>query len=207
MPFSPAAEDIMLDGLNGGTLTSVIAYGSLHSAYSSTGASELSGGSYARVALSADWSAASAAEKALGSQPSAFSVPGSTTALFAGFWSASSGGTFSGMGPLGAGSPFGFTSAAGTPSLYTAPNSTYPGSQTVVLFDSAGATISSDFTVGAVYYTVNVSGDTFNLATTSGGTGIASSHAGAGIVQSIAAETFGSPGTLQLTTATALYLY
>jgi len=71
-----------------------------------------------------------------------------------------------------------------------------------VLFDSAGATISTDFTLGQIYYVVSPSGDTFQLSATSGGSGIGTSHLGAGIVQGVTVETYGSQGTFSLTSDT-----
>lgn len=56
----------------------------------STGTSEVTGGSYARVQTT--WSAASAASKA-GSQVT-INIPAGTTITHWGFWTASSGGTF-----------------------------------------------------------------------------------------------------------------
>ncbi len=192
----------MLDALNGGTVTSIIAYASLHSGYSSTGSNELTGGSPAYARESVTWNAASAASKTTASVGGTFNVPSSGTVAFVGLWSASSSGTFAGMGPNGGATQYGFTSASGTASLFTAPGSSYTTNATVVLFDSAGATISSDFTVGQVYYVVSPSGDTFNLALTASGSGINSSHNGAGIVQGITVETYGAQGTFTLSSDT-----
>lgn len=57
---------------------------------STTGANELSGGGYARQALS--WGSASAG--AVTAAAVAFAIPASTTIAYIGFWTASSGGTF-----------------------------------------------------------------------------------------------------------------
>src|SRR6266567_3917941 len=66
-------------------------YISLHTADpGTTGASEVSGGSYARVQTT--WSSASAASKS-GSQVT-INVPASTTVAYWGLWSASSSGTY-----------------------------------------------------------------------------------------------------------------
>lgn len=217
MPFSATGLQQMLDGLNFSfsTYTGQIFYASLHTAYSATGANEVSGGSYARIQLGtsgADWSTATSAipsVKALGTAPSAFAVPAATTVEYIGFWSALTSGNFAGMGPNGGATQFGFTSTSASPSVYTAPGSSYSAGQTVVLFNGAGATISSDFTIGTVYFIAASpapSGATFSLATTLGGSAINSTHAGAGIVQAITTETFGSAGTFTLTTATQLTL-
>ena len=106
------------------------------------------------------------------------------------------------MGPNGGAAQYGFTSTAASPVVFTAPNSGYSNNQTVTLFDSAGGSVSSDFTIGSIYYVTNASGATFQLASSSGGTSINSSHVGAGIVQGVAVETYGSQGTFQLTSET-----
>jgi hypothetical protein len=94
--FSSTAEDSALDGANG-LAGSGNNYISLHTSSPSTsGANEVSGGSYARAQTT--WSSSSAGSKA-GSQVT-LNVPASTTIEYFGFWSASSGGTYLGGGPL-----------------------------------------------------------------------------------------------------------
>lgn len=190
----------MLDSLNGGSPSSVIAYASLHTAYSSSGSSEVSGGSYARQAVT--WSSASGGSKAAASVAGSFSVPASTTVAFVGLWSALSGGTFGGMGPNDAGTLYAFTCTSGTPGVFTAPGSSYSNGNTVVLFDGAGATIPSAFTVGTIYYVVSASGTSFSLSATSGGSAINTGGAGAGIVQAVTTEAFGAAGTFTLSSET-----
>lgn len=208
MPFSTTAQDQMLDALNGGSPSSIILYASLHTAYSTSGANEVTGGSpaYARIQLGAsgaDWSAAAAGAKALGTAPSAFNVPASTTVAYVGFWSALTSGTFAGMGPVGAGTPFAFTAAV-SGNTFTAPGSSYSNGQQVVMFAGAGATLPGGFTAGTIYFIISVSGTSFSLSLTSGGAAVTVSAAGSGFIQLIAPEVFGSQGTLSLTTATQL---
>ena len=200
MPFSTTGLDQMLDALNGGSPSSIIAYASLHSAYSATGANELTGGSYVRVSVT--WSAASAGSKAAASVASALNVPGASTVAFAGLWSASSSGTFAAMAANGGASQYGFTCTNASPGVLTAPGSSYGNGQTVVLWDGAGATIPAAFTVGTIYYVVSASGTSFSLAATSGGSAINTSGAGAGIVQAITVETYGASGTFTISSDT-----
>lgn len=88
---SVTAENQGLDALSGGT-TNVIAYVSLHTADPGTnGASEVSGGGYARQACS--WNAASAGAKT-NSTALTFTTAGSTAVTHFGTWSASSAGTY-----------------------------------------------------------------------------------------------------------------
>lgn len=93
--FSATGEDAALDGSNG--LGGGGTWISLHSASpATTGANEISGGSYARVQTT--WSGSGGGSKA-GSQVT-INVPASTTIEYFGIWSASSSGNYIGGGPL-----------------------------------------------------------------------------------------------------------
>lgn len=202
MPFSAAGLDQALDALNGGSPTSIIAYASLHTAYSSSGSNELAGGSPAYARQAVTWSASSAGSKASASVAGAFNVPASSTVQFVGLWSASSGGTFAVMGPAGSGTLYAFTATSASPALFTAPGSSYGNGTAVVLFPGIGGTIPAGFTAGTVYWVVSASGSTFELAATSGGSAINSTGAGSGIVQSLIPESFGAQGTYTLASET-----
>ena len=93
--FSSTGEDDALDGSNG--LGGGGTYISLHTGSPGTsGANEVTGGSYARVQTT--WSSSSGGSKA-GSQVT-INVPASTTIAYFGIWSAASSGTYIGGGPL-----------------------------------------------------------------------------------------------------------
>jgi hypothetical protein len=88
-----AGKNAMLGGLSG-----VVSHVSLHTADpGSSGTSEVSGGSYAREAVS--WASAASASVSSSAQVQ-FDVPGSTTITHLGYWSALSGGTFYGSRAL-----------------------------------------------------------------------------------------------------------
>lgn len=91
MSFTDAVRNAMLDLIDeSGSLACT--HLSLHTADPGTsGASEVTGGSYARQAIT--WNAASAGQKTIVETP-VFQIPGSTTITHFGLWSASSGGTF-----------------------------------------------------------------------------------------------------------------
>lgn len=202
MPFSTTALNQGLDALNGGSPSSIIGFASLHSAYSTSGANELTGGSPAYARQAVTWSAASGASKASASVAGAFNVPAGSTVAFVGLWSASSAGTFAGMGPNDAGTPFAFTATLASPGVFTAPGSSFANGNTVVVFPGAGATLPTGVTAGTVYYVVSASGTTFQLSATLGGSGINLSAAGAGIVQAVTPELFGAQGTFTLSSET-----
>jgi hypothetical protein len=98
MPFSVASRNYMLDQEGGNNSV----YMSLHSGDpGSTGANELAttGGSpnYARKPIT--WAAASGGSK-VSNVSEAFDIPPSSTVSYFGLWSAATGGSFRGGGPL-----------------------------------------------------------------------------------------------------------
>jgi hypothetical protein len=195
VPLTSTADNQALDALaNVAPSTSVVGFASLHSAYSATGASELTGGSpaYARQALS--WSSASGGTKSLSATPSAFNVPAGATVAFIGLWSAST----AGMGANGGASAFAYT-AATSGNLFTAPGSAYSANQAVVVWSGVGTTTPGGFTVGNIYYVLSPSGATFTLSATPGGSAVTVSAAGSGLIQAITLETFGAQGSFTLT--------
>jgi hypothetical protein len=188
MPLATVADNYVLDQLGANRLL----YASLHSAYSATGANELTGGSpaYARQALA--WSAASGAGKNLSASPT-FNVPGGSTVAWVGFWDAATAGNFQGMCPAGSGQPEAFTAAI-TGNLFTAPGTAYSAGQAVVLLPAPGSSLPGGFSIGTIYYVVSPSGSTFELAAASGGAAITVTSAGAGLVQAITPEVFAGQG-------------
>lgn len=93
MALTSATRDTMLNQLD-----TLATHASLHTADpGSTGTSEITGGSYARVAIT--WSVSSGGTKNSASAMT-FQIPAGTTVTHYGMWSASSGGTFRGGGAL-----------------------------------------------------------------------------------------------------------
>jgi hypothetical protein len=89
MALSNAGKDALLEGLAG-----VALYASLHTADpSTTGANEVSGGSYAREVI--PWDAASGGSLTTDGSI-VFDVPAGTTITHVGYWSALTSGTFYG---------------------------------------------------------------------------------------------------------------
>ena len=188
MPFVNYSQNYMLTQLT----TNHGQYLSLHNAYSPTGTNELSGGSYARVVPT--WGTAAGGAISTTSVASAFNVPANGVVAWVGVFDALTAGNFVGMGPNGGAPQYGVT-AATTGNLFTAPGSSYANGTPVVLFNGAGATIPTNFTVGTIYYVVSASGATFSLSATLAGAAITVNAAGAGIVQYIAVETYTIAGT------------
>jgi hypothetical protein len=192
MPLSTTEIDTLLT-----SWAASAAYMSAHSAYSSSGANELSGGSYARVAVT--WGSASGGSISLSGTPYSINAPASSSAGWVGFWTASSGGTFLGMIPGGNYTAYTFTALASTDTVLAPGSATYATNQTVVVFATAGSVLPAGLTAGVVYYAISVSGDSFELSTTSGGSAINITADGSGIIQAIAVEAFSSAGTYSVT--------
>ena len=197
MPLSTTDLNYILDQWG----TNKALYASLHTAYSATGSSEVTGGSPAYARQSVSWSSASGGTKALSGTPYTFNVPASTTVEFVGFWDASTSGNFAGMFPAGNSAAFTFSAPSSTSTLL-APGSAYSANQTVVVLNTGGSSLPSGLTLGTIYYVKSPSGDSFQLSASSGGSAISLSADGSGIVQAIAAEVFGSQGTYSLSGAT-----
>ncbi|MCW2904934.1 MAG: Phage protein [Streptosporangiaceae bacterium] len=108
MPFTSAVRDSMLDQLNG-----LATHASIHTADPGTsGASEVSGGSYARQAIT--WQAPSGGSKTIVGTAT-FQIPGGTTITHSGTWSALTSGTWRGGGALSASEVY--SAAGGTYTL------------------------------------------------------------------------------------------
>lgn len=106
MAFTSATRDAVMDGTS---IAALCTHASLHTADpGSTGADEVTGGSYARVPIT--WSAASGGSKTLTAAVT-LQVPAGTTVTHFGLQSALSAGTFRGGASLSASQAFG---SAGT---------------------------------------------------------------------------------------------
>lgn len=91
-------QNAVLDGAVDGA-TALLAFMSLHTADpGGTGASEVAGGGYTRIAVS--WDPSSGGIAALSGTPITFSGPAGGPATYVGLWSAISGGTWRGGAAL-----------------------------------------------------------------------------------------------------------
>lgn len=192
--FTTAAKNAMLNAEGTTHL-------SLHSAWSATGANELSGGSPAYARKSAGLAAASSGSKALTAAVT-FDVPGGgTVAAFVGRWTALTGGTFLGMTPVnGVEKPFSVDLTANT--IKQVAHGFANGTMVVFI----GGTPPGGLTEGTTYYVVNAATDTYQVAATAGGAAIdltAEPSAGCRAAK-LAPETYTSQGTLQIATSPAL---
>lgn len=156
-----AALNTMLDAL-AADLDQV----SLHTAYSATGANEVTGGSYARQAIT--WNAAASGALDSSNAPS-FSVPGGNTVRFIGFWDTlPSPDVFQGMVPnqqAGDVAPQRYTTDVTNNTIEAVAHGFVNDDNVVFL----GGTPPGGITEGTVYFIVNATADDFQVATTQGG--------------------------------------
>jgi len=170
MFWADAAKGAMLDAIDESAVGLGMKFGSLHTAYSTTGASEVTGGSpaYARVALT--WAAAAGAPrtKALAATLPTWNVPAATTVGWWGMWDAVTVGNFLGMMPLGAGAlrVAGIESADLVGNTIQSPAHGYAVNDRVVLWGTLPAATPA-LAVGTIYFVGTVpTADTFTLSTT-----------------------------------------
>lgn len=197
MPLLDAIVHSMLDNL--GTL---LDQASLHTAFpGSTGASEVTGGTYARQATT--WNSA-AARNLDSSATFTFDVPSGNTVAWSGFWNtAPSPDVFAGYLPLKQAADWGplrfqVGLAANTIILE---GSGAANDDRVAFFNGTPPT---GLTEGTIYWVVTATAadpDTFQVSATQGGAAIGlTADAGAGVqVSQVRPETFGADGQYQLT--------
>lgn len=139
---------------------------SLHSAFSASGANELSGGAYARQTVT--YAAASGRSKASSGNVD-FSVPAGSTVAWVGVWN-STGTTFKGMIANG-GSEMSFQVDLANNRIYCEGHGMANDNRVVF----TGATVPAGLTEGTAYYVVGVTAgdpDYFQVAATQGGAAI-----------------------------------
>lgn len=170
------------------TLTGL--YASLHTAYSTTGANEVTGGSPAYARKSATFGAAASGARASSNTP-VFDVP-ATTVRFIGLWSAVTAGTFLGMTANGGTEvEFGVDLTADTVKVV---GHGWSADQKIVF---VGGTAPGGLTAGTVYFVRSPTTDTFQVGATAGGAAInltaeATSDC---VVSAIVEEVFAAQGT------------
>lgn len=204
--YSDFAKGLMLDALDE-SQTNGAKFWSLHSAFSTTGANELTGGSYARQA--AVWAAASGTPRtkvSTGSPAASFPVPASTVA-WVGRWDAVTAGNFLGMGPAGGGArrQMNVSDAADvTANTIDSPAHGFVADNRVVFWNGAGAALPTGLAEGTIYWVIatGLTTDVFSVSATQGGSAIDITANGDGEVQLITPEVFAGAGTYQLTSDT-----
>jgi hypothetical protein len=169
MFWSNTGKGVMLNAMDEAA-SGGASFGSLHTAYSTTGSNEVTGGSpaYARSALT--WGAASGGVKSLTTTLPTWNVPSGTTVQWFGLWDAVSSGNFLGMMPLGAGSLLSATVETSTDITNNDIFSKAHGLSAdfrVVFW----GTLPTGLSVGTVYWVIStgLTTDSFRVSTSQGG--------------------------------------
>lgn len=202
MRFSNTAKNRMLDALDEAGGAGVGAtHGSLHTAYSSTGANELTGGSPAYARKAATWGAAASGAKAT-SASMVFDVPAASTVRWVGFWDAVTAGNFLGMTPNGGGTPQAFVVPDIANDTLECVAHGYSNGNIVVVWAVPGDPLPTGLSEGTVYYVISATTDDLQLSATSGGAAINITAIGAGLLQRLVEESFGAQGSHTVSSAT-----
>lgn len=199
MRYSPTGKNVMLEALDEGAAAGA-KYGSLHSAYSVTGANELTGGSpaYARKALT--WAGASAGAKALSSAV-VFDTPAGSTVQFFGLWDALTVGNFLGMTPNNGGVPQAFVVPDISTDILEGAAHGYANNDTVIVWSVSGDPLPGGLTEATLYYVVSATTDDLKLSATLAGAAINITSIGAGTLQKLISETYAGQGTHTISAA------
>lgn len=208
MYLSAAAKNLMLSALGVASATNAD-FGSLHTAYSTTGANEVTGGSpaYSREALV--WATASGGSMSLAATFPVWDVPAATTVTWWGMWDAVTTGTFLGMAPLGGLTlqPCSAETSAGlTANTINAKAHGLADTNRCVFW----GTLPTGLSVGTVYYVIaaGLTADVFEVSTTLGGSAVdlTGTQPFNFFVQECVPETFAGQATYALASGTLIDL-
>jgi len=191
MPLVNDGKNSACDGI-----AAVTAYIGLHSSLSDTGASEVSGGSPAYARQAVTWATSSGGQKA-NSSSLTFNVPGSTTVVAFGMWSASTAGTFYGWMPLNPGAR-GFGTADSSTDTITSFGHGLTAGTALYVDDVFAESLPTGLSRNTTYYVISsgLTSDAFKISTSSGGSAVTITASGEVFFQTLTPETFGAQGTL-----------
>lgn len=198
MPLNDNGRNACLTGGLGNAATHI----SVHSGIpSDAGSLELTGGTYARVAVA--WAAA-ASGKRDNSGALTHEIPASSTAAAYGLWSALTAGTFYGWLPRNgslADAKMGFFSTDPTLTNDAVLSAAHGLANTnrVALFNVFAESLPAGLAEGTLYYVVSAATDSFKVSLTEGGAAVDITGLGEGFFMRLTPEVFASAG--QLTTA------
>jgi hypothetical protein len=198
--LSTAAKNTMLDALDEAQAAGA-KFASLHSAYSTTGTNELTGGTPAYARKAATWDAAASGSKAINGTI-VFDVAAAAVVRFVGFWTAVTGGTFLGMSPNAGTIPQAFVVPDASADVLECVAHGFVNTDTVVVWAVPGDPLPTGLVEGTVYFVINATVDDLQLSATSGGAAVAITAIGAGMLQKLVVETFGGQGTHTITACT-----
>lgn len=201
MPYSTAGKNLMLAALAGTNPTTPITHVSLHTDLpNDSGSNEATGGSpaYARKAVAFASPASGSMDK--DATDPVFDVPAGTY-FYAGFWSASTAGTFLSYAPINGGTLRGVGTAS-TADVITSNGHGLADTNRVTLQTVAGESLPTGLSATVIYFVVSSATNTFSLSLTSGGSAVDITAVGELAWQKVIPEVYASQGTLTIDTAT-----
>ncbi len=169
---------------------------SAHTAFSTTGTNEVTGGSpaYARQVLAMDSATGRLADN---TDAETLDIPSGTTVRWLGVFSAITAGTFRFMVPNGATQADVGIAENSDNTIHIAAHG-WTLDQTLVFLNIAGA-LPTGITEGQVYHVIGTpNADDFQISATQGGGALSISTSGPFVCSDIIEETFGSQGTIEL---------
>lgn len=188
MPWKATAlSDLFLEAAFGGTAFQIAApHLSLHDGHpGNTGASEVSGGTYARQPLVAKMGTATGGAIANDGEIQFTLLPAVPTPgiLFAGLWSALTVGTFYGFMPIE--SVYIYAIGANTGDVFTSYAHGLANDDRVYLRKSIGQGMPAGPVADTLYWVVGVTTDTFQISATQGGGAVALTSDGEAVVTKV----------------------
>lgn len=179
-----------------GGLTDAVDYISVHNAIpNSSGSNEVTGGTYARVAIT--WNTP-ASGQATNNGALSHNMPAASSAVALGLWSAVTSGTFYGWLPVGSSSfGFGTVDSAGVTSdaIQSAGHGLSNGAR-VLLFNTFAGQLPAGLAEDTLYFVVQAATDTFEVSATDGGSSVNVTGQGELFWMVSVPESFGSAGVL-----------
>lgn len=200
MTISDSAENTILDDIfNAGSGFSVAGdpWVSLHTADpGETGASEVTGGSYARQQVA--FGAASSGTLSNSAQVDFTGMP-ATTVVGWGVWTASSGGTCLFTGWLSTVSRIILATAADlSGNTLQSPSHGFTNDDRVVFETVEGLSLPTGITAGTLYWVLATTTDTFTISTTQDGSAVDITAAGSGLARLVVPRTTTAAQTIRI---------
>jgi hypothetical protein len=204
------AKNRMLDAMDESQSTGMV-YASVHTAFSQTGANEVSGGAPAYTRRPVTWSLSANGVKSMIAPFPTFNIPGNTEAAWLGFSDNQTPGlgTFKGMTPMGAGQVLPCSVEPGgsdfSSNIVQSASHNLSSGQQVVFW---GNNLPSPLQIGTFYYVspTNLGTDTFSIAASASAlttlVDITGTHPVAFSVQPCQSRHFDSQGTITPNTGT-----
>ena len=122
-----------------------------------------------------------------------FDVPAGTTVAYFGLWSAVTAGTFYGYFPVGGVAAFAAVQPASS-DVFTSYAHGLNNDDRVLVYDVQQAGLPAALTEGTMYWVINKTVDTFQLATTQGGAAINAATDTEAVIQKVIPEVYASQG-------------